>query len=310
VRDRDGTLDDVVLGFESLGRYLNQTAYIGALIGRYANRIAGGKFTLDGKTFSLALNNGPNHLHGGIKGFDKVVWKPEPFTDDRGVGLTLRHTSPDGDEGYPGTLKLAVRYQLTAEDELEVEYEAVTDAPTPINLTQHSYFNLAGPDSGDILGHQIMIRADRFLPVDSGLIPTGALAPVANTPLDLRTVTAIGARIREPDPQLEYARGYDHSFVLRRGAPGLVHAARVTESSTGRTLDVSTTEPGLHFYSGNFLDGHPFAERAGFSLETQHYPDSPNHAEFPSTILRPGERYRSRTVFAFGVLPGGSGLFR
>ncbi len=310
MRDRDGTLDDVVLGFESLGRYLNQTAYIGALIGRYANRIAGGKFTLDGKTFSLALNNGPNHLHGGIKGFDKVVWKPEPFTDDRGVGLTLRHTSPDGDEGYPGTLKLAVRYQLTAEDELEVEYEAVTDAPTPINLTQHSYFNLAGPDSGDILGHQIMIRADRFLPVDSGLIPTGALAPVANTPLDLRTVTAIGARIREPDPQLEYARGYDHSFVLRRGAPGLVHAARVTESSTGRTLDVSTTEPGLHFYSGNFLDGHPFAERAGFSLETQHYPDSPNHAEFPSTILRPGERYRSRTVFAFGVLPGGSGLFR
>lgn len=308
--DRDGVLGDIVLGLDSLAGYQEQTAYLGAIIGRYANRIAGGTFTLDGRTFSLALNNGPNHLHGGLTGFDKAVWRPEPFTDDRGAGLTLRHTSPDGDEGYPGTLKLSVRYQLTDEDELEVEYEAVTDAPTPVNLTQHSYFNLAGADSGDILGHQVMIRADRYLPVDAGLIPTGELAPVANTPLDFRTAAAVGARIRDPNPQLEHGRGYDHTFVLRRGAPGLVHAARVTESTSGRTLDVSTTEPGLHFYSGNHLDGHPFAQRAGFSLETQHYPDSPNRPEFPSSILRPGERYQSRTVFAFGVLPGGSGLFR
>jgi len=308
--DRDGVLGDIVLGMDSLAGYLEQTAYLGAIVGRYANRIAKGQFSLDGKTFQLPLNEGPHHLHGGIRGFDKVVWRAEPFTDDRGTGLSLRHTSPDGDEGYPGTLSATVRYQLTEDDELEVEYEAVTDAATPVNLTQHSYFNLAGPDSGDVLGHQLMIRADRFIPVDSGLIPTGTIAPVANTPLDFRSAAAIGARIRDADPQLEYARGYDHSFVLRRGAPGLVHAARVTDSGTGRTLDVSTTEPGLHFYSGNFLDGRPFAHRTGFSLETQHYPDSPNHGEFPSTILRPGERYRSRTVFAFGVLPGGSGLFR
>jgi aldose 1-epimerase len=303
VRDRDGNLGDVVLGFDALADYLNQSSYVGAVVGRYANRIAKGQFTLDGRTFRLALNDGANHLHGGIKGFDKVVWRPEPFEDDRGVGLALRHISPDGDEGYPGTLTVLVRYQLSDEDELEVEYEAFTDAPTPVNLTQHSYFNLAGADSGDILGHQLMIRADRFTPVDSGLIPTGAIAPVANTPFDFRTPTAIGARIGEADLQLESAGGYDHTFVLRRGAPGLVHAARVVESSTGRTLDVSTTEPGLHFYSGNSLDGQPHPRRWGFSLETQHYPDSPNHPEFPSTILRPGERYTSRTVFAFGIQP-------
>ncbi len=310
VRDRDGILGDVVLGLDSLAGYLEQSSYFGAIIGRYANRIANGRFTLDGRTCQLALNDGPNHLHGGIKGFDEVVWRPEPFGDDRGAGLALRHCSPDGDEGYPGTLTVVVRYQLTDEDELDVEYEAVTDAPTPVNLTQHSYFNLGGSDSGDILGHELMIRADRFTPVDSSLIPTGQIAPVANTPFDFRAATAIGARIGRPDPQLEHARGYDHNFVLRRGAPGLVHAARVVDSGTGRTLDVSTTEPGLQFYSGNFLDGRPHPHRSGFSLETQHYPDSPNHPEFPPTILRPGERYRSRTVFAFGILPGGSGLFR
>jgi aldose 1-epimerase len=310
VRDRDGNLGDIVLGLDSLAGYLEQSSYLGAIVGRYAGRIAKGQFTLDGTPYRLALNDGPNHLHGGIKGFDKVVWRPEPFEDDRGVGLALRHSSPDGDEGYPGTLTVRVRYQLTDEDELEVDYEAATDAPTPVNLTQHSYFNLAGSDSGDILSHELMIRADRFTPVDSSLIPTGVIAPVANTPLDFRSPIAIGARIGRADSQLEYARGYDHNFVLRRGAPGLVHAARVVESSTGRTLDVSTTEPGLQFYSGNSLDGHPHAHRSGLSLETQHYPDSPNHPEFPSTILRPGQRYRSRTVFAFGVQHGGSGLFR
>jgi aldose 1-epimerase len=224
------------------------------------------------------------------------------------VGLALRHISPDGDEGYPGTLTVRVRYQLTDEDELEVDYEAATDAPTPVNLTQHSYFNLAGSDSGDILGHELMIRADRFTPLDSSLIPTGAIAPVANTPLDFRTPTVIGARIDDRDSQLENAGGYDHNFVLRRGAPGLVHAARVVDSATGRTLDVSTTEPGLQFYSGNALTGpitgkggQAYGHRSGFCLETQHYPDSPNQPGFPSTILRPGERYASRTVFAFGI---------
>ena len=303
LRDRDGNLGDIVLGFDSLAGYLEQRSYFGAVVGRYASRIAKGQFTLDGITCRLALNEGPNHLHGGIKGFDKVVWRSEPFEDDRGVGLALRHISPDGDEGYPGTLTVLVRYQLTDEDELDVEYEATTDAPTPVNLTQHSYFNLAGSDCGDILGHQLMIRADRFTPLDSSLIPTGAIAPVENTPLDFRTPTAIGARIGEPDRQLQSAGGYDHNFVLRRGAPGLVHAARVVDAGTGRTLDVSTTEPGLQFYSGNTLDGHPHPHRSGFSLETQHYPDSPNHPEFPSTILRPGQRYRSRTVFAFGIQP-------
>lgn len=310
VRDRDGILGDIVLGLDSLAEYLDQSSRLGAIVGRYANRIAKGEFTLEGKTSRLALNDGPNHLHGGIKGFDRVVWRAEPFSDDGAAGLTLRHTSPDGEEGYPGTLTVVVRYQLTDEDELEVDYEAAADAPTHVNLTQHSYFNLAGPDSGDILGHQLMIRAERYLPVDATLIPAGAMEPVTNTPFDFRTPTAIGARIGQPNPQLEHARGYDHTFVLRRGGPGLAHAARVVDSGTGRTLDVSTTEPGLHFYSGNDLDGRPHAHRSGFCLETQHYPDSPNHPEFPSTVLQPGQRYRSRTVFAFGVLGGGSGLFR
>jgi aldose 1-epimerase len=310
VRDCDGNLGDIVLGFDSLAGYLEQRSYFGAVVGRYASRIAKGQFTLDGTPYRLALNDPPNHLHGGIKGFDKIVWRPEPFEDAPGVGLALRHSSPDGDEGYPGTLTVLVRYQLTDEDELDVEYEAATDAPTPINLTQHSYFNLAGAGRGDILGHELMIRADRFTPVDSSLIPTGAIAPVANTPLDFRAPMAIGARIDDRDPQLEYAGGYDHNFVLRRGAPGLVHAARVVDRATGRTLDVSTTEPGLLFYSGNAIDGtitgkggQAYRRHSGFSLETQHYPDSPNQPGFPSTILRPGERYTSRTVFAFGIQP-------
>jgi len=298
VRDRSGKLGDVVLGFDSLAGYLRHPHYFGAIVGRYANRIGRGRFTLDGKTYRLAVNDGPNHLHGGARGFDKVVWEAEPFGDDRGVGLALRHTSPDGDEGYPGTLTAEVRYLLTDIDELIVDYEATTGAPTPINLTQHSYFNLAG--EGDILGHELTIAADSFTPVDSTLIPTGETAPVAGTLLDFRTPVRIGARI---------GSGYDHNFVLRRSGPGLVHAARVVEPTTGRTLDVSTTEPGLQFYSGNFIDGsiagkvgQAYGPRSGFCLETQHYPDSPNQPAFPSTILRPGERYRSRTVFAFGVV--------
>ncbi len=305
VRDRAGTLDDVVLGFDSLAGYLEHSHYLGAIVGRYANRISQGRFTLDGKTYRLASNDGPHHLHGGIKGFDKVVWQAQPFRNAGGVGLALSHTSPDGDEGYPGTLTAQVHYLLTDRDELVVDYEATTDAPTPINLTQHSCFNLAG--GGDVLGHELMIAADGFTPVDSTLIPTGVIAPVAGTPLDFRTLTAIGARIGDEDRQLEYAGGYDHNFVLRGGGPGPVHAARVVEPTTGRTLDVFTTEPGLQFYSGNFLDGtltgkggYAYGPRSGFCLETQHYPDSPNQPGFPSTTLRPGEVYRSRTVFGFG----------
>jgi aldose 1-epimerase len=323
VRDRAGGLGDIVLGFDSLAGYLAQSAYFGAIVGRYANRIGRGQFRLDGKSHRLASNDGPHHLHGGIRGFDKAVWQAEPFRNEHGAGLGLRHTSPDGDQGYPGTLTAEVRYQLTDSDELVVDYEAETDAPTPINLTQHSYFNLAGAGTGDILGHELKIAADSFTPVDTTLIPTGEIAPVAGTAFDFRTATAIGARIGEADRQLEYAGGYDHNFVLRRGRGEggwrggrggrgeLIHAVHVVEPRTGRTLDVSTTEPGLQFYSGNGLTGtvrgkggQAYGPRSGFCLETQHFPDSPNQPGFPSTILRPGEQYRSRTVFGFGVATG------
>lgn len=308
VRDRSGALDDVVLGFDSLDDYLSRSPYFGAIVGRYANRIARGQFTLDGRTFQLAVNNGPNHLHGGMTGFDKVVWTAEPFRNERGEGLALRHTSPAGDEGYPGTLSAQVRYLLTGDDELVVDYQAGTDAPTPINLTQHSYFNLAGAGQGNILAHELELAAEEFTPVDATLIPTGELVSVAATPFDFRAALPIGARIDALDAQLGFGRGYDHNFVLRRGGPGLVQAARVREPATGRTLAVFTTEPGLQLYTGNALDGtivgkdgRAYGPRAGFCLETQHFPDSPNQPGFPATILRPGEVFRSRTVFAFGV---------
>jgi aldose 1-epimerase len=308
VPDRSGRLGDVTLGYDSLPGYLTASPYFGAVVGRYANRIARGRFTLDGKTYRLATNNGPNHLHGGLKGFDKVVWQAKSFQRGDTVGVEFQHTSPNGDEGYPGTLHVSVTYTLTPSNQLEVEYRAKTDQATPVNLSQHSYFNLAGEGSGDILGHILEVDADRFTPVDSTLIPTGELASVRNTPFDFRTPTAIGARINQPDPQLKYGKGYDHNFVLNRSGSGVVHAARVEEPKTGRTLDISTTEPGLQFYSGNFLDGtitgkagHVYAHRSALVLETQHFPDSPNHPNFPSTILRPGKEYRSRTVFTFGV---------
>jgi len=307
--DRAGRLGDIALGYDSLAGYLESSPYFGAIVGRYGNRIAGGRFTLDGTTYRLATNNGPNHLHGGLKGFDKVVWSAEPFQNDSGVGVVFRHTSPDGDEGYPGTLTLRVTYTLTDRDELIVDYHVTTDKATPVNLTQHTYFNLAGAGAGDILGHELRLNADSFTPVDSTLIPTGRIAAVAGTPFDFRTATSIGARINQDDPQIRNGLGYDHNFVLNRQGAGLTHAARVVEPVSGRTLDISTTEPGLQFYSGNFLDGtiigkagHVYRHRNGFCLETQHFPDSPNQRNFPSTILRPGDEYRSRTVFAFGVM--------
>jgi galactose mutarotase-like enzyme len=308
VPDRSGQFGDVVLGHDSLAGYLRDSPYFGALIGRYGNRIAKGTFTLDGRVYRLATNNSPNHIHGGVIGFDKVVWQAEPFERDREGGVVLTHTSPDGDEGYPGTLVARVTYTLTDGNELIVDYQATTDRPTLVNLTQHSYFNLTGGGARDVLGHELEISADRFTPVDATLIPTGALTPVAGTPFDFRTPVALGARIEQPDAQLRAGGGYDHNFVLNRPGPGLFLAARVFEPTTGRTLEVRTTEPGLQFYSGNFLDGtiagkggRVYARRSGLCLETQHFPDSPNHPDFPTTILRPGERYRSRTVFTFGV---------
>ena len=305
--DRAGRRGDIVLGYDSLDGYLRSSPYFGAIVGRYGNRIAGGRFTLDGISYRLATNNGPNHLHGGVKGLDKVVWAAEPFSGDSSAGVAFSYTSPDGEEGYPGALRMRVTYTLTDRDELIVDYVATTDKATPVNLTQHSYFNLAGNGAGDILDHELTIDADSFTPVDSTLIPTGAIAPVAGTPFDFRAPVAIGARIAQDDPQLRNGRGYDHNFVLSRRGTGLVHAARVTEPMSGRTLDIATTEPGIQFYSGNFLDGSitgkagVYGRHSGFCLETQHYPDSPNQPAFPSTILRPGEEYRSRTVFTFGV---------
>ena len=307
--DRSGALGDIVLGYDSLGGYLASTPYFGALVGRYANRIAKGTFTLDGATYHLAVNNGVNSLHGGLKGFDKVLWRAEPKQDSSGAGLVLRYTSKDAEEGYPGTLNVQVTYTLTDRDELAVDYLATTDKATPVNLTQHSYFNLGGDGAGDVLAHVVTIDADRFLPVDTTLIPTGTLSPVDGTPFDLRKGVAIGARIEETDPQLKYAGGYDHSFAINRSGSGLAHAARVVEPRSGRTLDVATTEPGIQLYTGNFLDGtltgksgHVYTRRNGFCLETQHFPDSPNQPSFPSAILRPGEALRSRTVYTFGVV--------
>jgi aldose 1-epimerase len=308
--DRSGVLDDVVLGHDEVGGYAPNRGYLGALVGRYANRIAGGTFTLDGTKYSLARNNGPNHLHGGARGWDQAVWRAKPFERESEAGVVLTHASKDGDEGYPGTVSAEVTYTLTDRNALRVDYRATTDKATVINLTQHSYFNLAGARAADILGHELTIDADRYTPVDDALIPTGELVPMAGTPFDFRTPTAIGARIANDDVQLKRGRGYDHNFVLTRQGDGLSLAARVYEPLTGRTLEIATTEPGIQFYSGNSLDGtitgkggRAYGHRSGFCLETQHFPDSPNHPDFPSTVLRPGAQYQSTTVFTFGVRP-------
>lgn len=303
--DRDGRLEDVVLGFDALGPYLQDSPYLGALVGRVGNRIAKGRFELDGETFSLECNDGANHLHGGAEGFDKKLWDATPFDDERGVGVVLTLVSPDGDQGYPGRLQVTVTYTLTDNNELLTEYEAETDRATPVNLTQHSYFNLAG--SGDVLNHQLVLNAEHYTPVGEGLIPTGELESVQGTPFDFRQARAIGAQIHSDHNQLQLAnRGYDHNFVLARGdSEGLVLAARAWDPESGRTLEVLTEEPGFQFYSGNFLDGslagkdRRFARHSGFCIEPQHFPDAPNQPAFAGITLRPGEQYRTSMSFRF-----------
>ena len=307
VPDRNGKLGDVVLGCDNLDCYLKQTAFFGAIVGRYGNRIGKGKFSLNGHEYTLAKNNGENHLHGGLKGFDKVVWSAREIKAPNGVGLSLSYTSKDGEEGYPGTLKVNVTYTLTAGNELRIAYTATTNKDTVVNLTHHSYFNLAGAGTGDILGHELMLKAGRFTPVDAGLIPTGELKSVKGTPMNFLQPTKIGARIENKDEQLVLGKGYDHNWVIdRNGAMNL--AARVYEPTTGRVMEVSTTEPGIQFYSGNFLDGtingkggKVYKQRYGFCLETQHFPDSPNKPGFPSTVLKRGHSYRSLTTFKFST---------
>ncbi|MDD8025450.1 MAG: galactose mutarotase [Acidobacteriota bacterium] len=299
--DRTGAFADCVLGYDSLDGYLKTTPYFGAIVGRYGNRIAKGSFSLEGKTYVLAVNDGKNHLHGGVKGFDKVIWTAEPFEEANGVGLKLGYLSKDGEEGYPGNLNVTVVYLLTNDDELRIDYEATTDKATPVNLTSHSYFNFTG-GSRDVLTHEITLAADRYTPVDAGLIPTGKLDPVAGTPMDFTTPVAIGSRIDR------VAGGYDHNYVLTSGGGAMALAARAVEPGSGRVMEVLTDQPGIQFYTGNFLDGtiagkggRAYGKHWGFCLETQHFPDSPNQPSFPTTILRPGDTYRTRTTFKFSV---------
>ncbi len=308
VPDGSGKVTDITLGLKSFDDYVKNPPYFGAIIGRYGNRIARGQFKIDGQTYKLPKNDGPNTLHGGVKGFDKVVWQAEPFEKEDSVGVIFTYTSKDGEEGFPGNLQTRVTYTLTDNNELSFDYHATTDKPTVVNLTQHAYFNLAGDGSGDVLGHEFTIFANEYTPVNKGLIPTGKIEPVTDTPFDFRNKVVLGSRINDTHPQVKLAGGFDHNFVIRRKQPGLTLAARVSEPTTRRVMEVHTTEPGVQFYTGNFLDdklasksGKPYAKHSGFCLETQHYPDSPNQPEFPSTVLKPGEEYNSRTVYTFSV---------
>ncbi|MEA2582513.1 MAG: aldose 1-epimerase [Thermomicrobiales bacterium] len=312
VPDRDGNVANVALGFDNLDDYVDMNPYFGCITGRYANRIARGTFTLEGERYFLALNNGTNHLHGGEKGFDKYVWDAEEVASADGPALKLSRVSPDGEEGYPGTLTVDVTYTLTDNDEIRIDYHATTDKTTVVNLTNHTYFNLAGEGSGTVERHELQLNAANYTPVDAALIPTGEIAPVAGTPLDFTTPHPIGERIREGYEQLVLGRGYDHNFVLDRSGPddtSLIPAATLVEPDSGRKLEISTTEPGIQFYSGNFLDGtlvgpsgNVYRQGDALALETQHYPDSPNQPNFPSTVLQPGQEFNSTTVYAFSTI--------
>ena len=306
--DRNGQFGDVVLGFKKLADYEKKSPYFGCLVGRYGNRIAKGTFTLDGKAYHLAINNPPNSLHGGLRGFDKVIWGATPMETKEGPALKLTYTSRDGEEGYPGTLSVTATYTLTDKNELRVVFTATTDQKTVVNLTHHSYFNLAGEGNGDILGHVVTLKANRFTPVDKNLIPNGKLEPVKGTPFDFRKPTAIGLRISQPDQQLQFGGGYDHNWIADKLPGHLGVVAKVEEPTSGRVMEVLSTEPGVQFYTGNFLDGtlvgksgKPYAFRNGFCLEPQHYPDSPNHPEFPSVVLKPGQTYKNTIIYRFST---------
>jgi len=310
VPDRNGKMADIALGYDTVEGYINaiDRPYFGAIVGRYGNRIAKGQFTLEGETYTLATNNGENHLHGGNFGFDKVVWDAKPVSAVGWSGVELNYLARDGEEGYPGNLKVRVLYKLADNNKLTVEYHATTDKATPINLTQHTYFNLKGEGEGSILDHELFLNAKEYTPVDAGAIPTGELAPVEGTPFDFTTPKTIGRDIGQDHQQLELGLGYDHNFVLQGDKGTMKLAARVYEPTSGRVMEVHTEEPGIQFYCGNFLDGtlkgksgKPYVHRGGFCLETQHYPDSPNQPKFPSTILRPGKQYKTKTVFTFST---------
>ena len=307
VPDRDGKFADVVLGYDTLAPYTQKNPFFGTLVGRYANRIANGGFTLNGKKYTLAVNNGPNSLHGGLQGFDKKAWHPE--ITNGGKSLQLTYVSKDGEEGYPGTLTSVVTYTLGSDNSLTLDYAATTDADTVLNLTNHSYFNLAGHGNGKILDHQLMITADKFTPVNANLIPTGELKSVEGTPFDFRQPTAIGARIDSPDQQMQYGAGYDHNFVLNRAGDAPSLAARITEPQSGRVMDVLTTQPGMQFYTANHItgeikgkEGAIYHARGAYCFETQHFPDTPNQPSFPTAVLKPGEKYHQITVFRFSTL--------
>jgi aldose 1-epimerase len=308
VPDRNGNLADVVLGYDTLEGYLSGTAYLGAVVGRYGNRIGKGQFQLDGKLYQLAINDGENHLHGGKTGFDKVLWQVNTPANSSEASLQLQYVSPDGEEGYPGTVTLKVTYTLTDKNELRIDYEGTTDKPTILNPTQHSYFNLSGVFTNTILDHLLMIEADGITPVDKGLIPTGQIMNVANTPMDFRTPMAIGAHINDANEQLEFGRGYDHNWVLRGEAGKVRKVAELYDATSGRLMSVYTDQPGLQFYSGNFLDGSArgkngiaYQQRSGLCLETQAFPDTPNKPQFPSATLRPGQTYRQTTIYQFST---------
>lgn len=307
--DRHGKFADVVLGFDSLEKYLKDSSYFGCLVGRYGNRIAKGRFTLFGESYQLAVNNLGNALHGGLKGFDRVLWKANTKVTAQGPSLQLTYVSKDGEEGYPGALSVTATYTLTNKNELKLDYRATTDKATVINLTHHSYFNLAGHGNGTILDHILTLNSDRYTPVDKTLIPTGKITLVEGTPFDFRKPTAIGAQIGVKDNQLKFAGGYDHNFIANKLAPGtLTKIARVEEPKSGRILELFSTEPAVQFYAGNFLDGtlkgkggKAYAHRGGFCLEPQHYPDAPNHRNFPSTVLKPGRIYKNTILYKFST---------